>query len=270
MTRRIRALPWLATGLLLVLPAAPPAGAADTGADTGRKQAVEVIQRMSSFLAGTKQFSVTIEIGYDVVQEWGQKIEFGETRTVTVRRPDRIRVDTTDRNGAASGLLFDGKAITAYDVKENVYATAATPGSLEGAIDYFVDDLGMRLPMAGVLSERFPKLVEQWADDVAYVEEATIAGKRCDHVALRGEWEDVQMWIAKGDQPLLQRMVITYTRAEGKPQFSAQLADWNLSPAVPDSLFAFTPPDGATKVAFAPQRGSGPHGGVVDLKGGKP
>ena len=272
MTTHNRALWPLTEGILLLLFGLSPVAARDakTDPDNGAEQARQAIARMSDFLSKAKQFSVNLEISYDVVQESGQKIEFGETRAVTLRRPDRIRVDTTDRNGALSGLVFDGQQISAFDSKENVYATVAKPGSLDGAIAYFVNDLGMRLPMAGVLSERFPETVKGWAKDIAYVEESTIAGTRCDQIALHGEWEDVQMWIARGDQPLLQRMVITYTRAEGKPQFAAQLTNWNLSPSVPDSAFAFTPPAGAAKIAFVPQREGAPHAGVVDLKGDQP
>ena len=61
----------------------------------------------------------------------------------------------------------------------------------------------------------------------------------------------MQLWIAQGDQPLPRRRVITYKDAEGQPQFRAQFSEWNLSPDAPDSPFAFTPSEGATKIAFA-------------------
>jgi hypothetical protein len=34
-------------------------------------------------------YGVTVEIGFDVVHEWGQKIEFGETRVADIRTPGR-------------------------------------------------------------------------------------------------------------------------------------------------------------------------------------
>ena len=64
----------------------------------------------------------------------------------------------------------------------------------------------------------------------------------------------MQLWIAQGDQPLPRRLVLTYKKAEGQPQFWAQFSDWNLSPEVPDSLFVFTPPEGAAKIAFAARK----------------
>jgi len=240
----------LPTAVLLLLLLGGPANAGQQ-ADKGGDQATASIQRMSDFLAATKQFGVTIETGYDVVQDWGQKIEFGETRVVTVRRPDHIRVDTTDREGSTSGLVFDGKQIAFFDTSDKAYATLAKPGSLDAAISYFVNDLGMRLPMAGFLSVRLPQMLSDWANNVAYVDQSTIAGVPCDHVALSGNWEDIQMWIARGDKPLLQRLVITYKRAEGQPQFWAQFSNWNLSPSVPDSAFSFTPPKGLAKISFA-------------------
>jgi hypothetical protein len=76
----------------------------------------------------------------------------------------------------------------------------------------------------------------------------------------------VQLWIAQGDEPLLQRMLITYKRAEGQPQFRAQFKEWNLSPEVSDATFAFSPAEGAVKIAFKAEQTAGEHPGVVDLK----
>jgi hypothetical protein len=216
-------------------------------------EATKAIERMSQFLAGAKQFSVTVDIAYDIVQEWGQKIEFGESRKVTLRRPDRLRAEITDRDGSTTGLVFDGKQITAYDVKARVYATEPQPGTLDKAIDHFVDDLGMDFPLAGFLQTGVVKSLDKWAREVRYVEASTVVGTPCDHVAVRGDWEDVQFWIARGDRPLLQRIVITYKRAEGSPQFSAQFHDWNLDAAALDSAFAFTPPEGMGQIPFAPR-----------------
>ena len=51
-------------------------------------------------LSQAQRFSVTLDIGFDAVQDSGRKIEFGETRQIVLRRPDRLRVDATKRDGA--------------------------------------------------------------------------------------------------------------------------------------------------------------------------
>lgn len=229
-----------------------PARAAS--ADDFDPAAMQSITRLSDFMTKSKQLDVTIDVAYDVVQDWGQKLEFGETRRMTMRRPDRFKVATTDRDGTVSGVVFDGQQIAAFNSKDKVYATTPLAGTVDAAIAHVVDDLGMRLPMAAIFQGTLARDAKTWARDVRYVEASTIAGVACDHVALHGDWEDVQLWIARGDRPLLQRIVITYHRAEGKPQFSAQLRDWNLDPTVDDAVFTFTPPAGAAKIAFKPRR----------------
>jgi hypothetical protein len=68
-----------------------------------------ILKRMADFLSQTQRFSVTVDIGFDVVQDSGQKIEFGETRKIVIRRPDRARIDITKGDGATSGFIFDGQ-----------------------------------------------------------------------------------------------------------------------------------------------------------------
>jgi hypothetical protein len=233
-----------------------PAHAQETSAGNPEleEQAMAVLRRMTEFLSLAQRFSVTIDAGFDAVQDSGQKIEFGETRQIVLRRPDHLRIDATKRDGAKSTLLFDGKDMTVFHPQENVYATMAKPGSVDEAIAYFVHDLGMRLPLAELLNSHLDKALPERVRVAAYVESSSIAGVPCDHLALRGDEADMQVWVAQDGPALPRRLVITYRRIDGRPQFWAQFSDWNLSPEVPDSLFAFTPPTGAAKIAFSPQQ----------------
>jgi hypothetical protein len=205
---------------------------------------------MVEFLANSQHFTVTTDIGYDVMQEWGQKIEFGATRKITVRRPDRMAVDITDRDGTRRGFRFDGKQIAFFGVDEKVYATAEKTGDLDAAFLYFTRDLRMPLPMAELFSNNLPKTLKDKVSEAYSVEETTIDGTQGNHLAIRNDMIDAQMWIAKGDKPVPQRIVLTYKLEDGEPQFWANFRDWNFSPETPDSLFTFTPADGARRIAF--------------------
>jgi hypothetical protein len=242
--------------LTLLLAGAPGSAqqTSPTAAPDSAAQAMAVLQRMAELLSQAQRFSVTADIGFDAVQDSGQKIEFGETRKVVLRRPDRLRIDAVKRDGSQSVVLFDGKAITVVHPQENVYATAARPGSVDAAMAYFVHDLGLRLPLAELVNSHLAQRLPEQVRDAAYVESSSIAGVPCDHLALRGDEADLQVWIAQGQQPLPRRLVITYRHADGRPQFWAQFSDWNLEPAVPDALFAFTPPTGTAQIAFSPRQ----------------
>jgi hypothetical protein len=254
---------WALTLLLLSVPVqAQQTSAAHPEIE---EQAMAVLKRMAAFLTQAQRFSVTVDTGFDVVQDSGQKIEFGETRQMVLRRPDRIRIDATKRNGSKSGMFFDGNDIAVFNAKENVYATVARPGTVDEAIAYFLNDLDMRLPLAELLSSYLATTLPEHVHAAAYVEPSQIAGVPCDHLALRGDQADLQLWVAQGNQPLPRRLVITYTREDGRPQFWAQFSEWNLAPEVPDALFVFTPPAGATKIAFALQQRMQP--GAAEEKG---
>src|SRR5262245_42272512 len=97
-------------------------------------KAMTIVKRMVAMLSQAKQFSFTADIGFDVVQDSGQKIEVGETRKIVVRRPDDIRVDVTKRDGSVSGFVFDGQQIAVFNVQDKVYATVAKPGTIDEAI----------------------------------------------------------------------------------------------------------------------------------------
>ena len=232
-------------------------------AQKSEEQAKGVMKRMADYLSQAKRFSVTVDTGFDAVQEFGQKIEFGEIRKMVLSRPDRLRVDATKRDGSKSEFVFDGKEIALYFAKENVYATDTRPGTVDQAIEYFTNDLDMRLPLAELLSSNLSQVLQDKVLEAAYVEKSFIAGVPCDHVTFRGDEADLQLWVAQGAKPLPQRLVITYTRIDGRPQFWAQFSNWNLAPEVPNSLFVFKPPAGAAKIVFAPKVMMQPGGNVT-------
>ena len=45
----------------------------------------------------------------------------------------------------------------------------------------------------------------------------------------------MQLWIARGKEPLPRRVVITYKNAPGQPQFRADLYDWKIGGAAADA-----------------------------------
>ena len=206
------------------------------------------LEAMADSLAKAQRLGVTIDCTYDVLQDSGEKIEFGERRVVTLRRPDRARIDVTKRDGSRRGLLFDGTQLAVFDLEQKVYATATEPGTVDAAFDHFVNDLHMRLPLRELLKTDLPQELKDVVGSARLVGEEQLGSTATDHIAFRGETADVQLWIPRDGDPLPKRIVITYRLAGGQPQFEAELSAWDLHPDVPDSLFAFTPAAGAERI----------------------
>ena len=186
---------------VLLLPGVLLAADSQSAEPAAPDPAMEQLLRMANHLSSLKAFSVALQTGYDVVQESGQKIEFGEQRNLTLVRPDRFRVDATASDGGESVTLFDGKTLTLYDKDEGVYATTERPGDIDSAIAYFVKDLQMRLPLALLFVTDLPKQLERRVTEAAIVETTQIGGAPCLHIAARAESVDVQVWLpTSGDR----------------------------------------------------------------------
>jgi hypothetical protein len=209
-----------------------------------------LLLRMADFLGTTQQLSATIHTNYDTIQKSGQKVEWDEVRTLALSRPGRLRMEVEKSNGARSLVVFDGKEISAYDEAGRVYAQAPQPGGIDEALVYFVRDLRMRMPLAALLLSRARTDLDRRVRSVEYVEKTGILGATAHHLVGRTDTVEFQVWIADGDRPLPQRIVLTYPGAPGQPQFRAQFA-WNVAPEFSDSLFTFTPPTDVSRIPFA-------------------
>ncbi|MBM2830803.1 MAG: hypothetical protein HW411_1593 [Gammaproteobacteria bacterium] len=225
-----------------------------TQEDDIEQEAMASLMRMATFLSGAQQLSVTIDAGHDAVQRWGQKIEFGAVRHVTIRRPDRVRVDVVNRDGSQSGVRFNSKEISVFSVDDKVYATDLKPGSADSAMEHLVEKLEIGLPLRELFSSELPKLLKERVTGANVVGTETLGGVRCEHLALRSTELDAQIWIDKDGHPLPRRIVLTYWHVKGEPQFWANFSDWNLSAKVPDSLFEYTPPPDSERIPFVPRK----------------
>jgi hypothetical protein len=252
---------FLALVMVLALGPVPVRATNDVPASQAMGQDTEakaILMKMADFLAKAQAFSVTVRSSYDAIQEDGQRIEFGETYRILIQRPDHLRVDNMRSDGEHGQLIFDGKTITVFKADDNVFASVEQPGTVDNAVVYLVRDLQITLPLARMFRTNFPQDLEKQVASVSYVEEDTLFDVPTDHLAARAADVDVQVWIARGEPPLPRRVILTYKKASGQPQFRADFSEWAISPAIADGSFTFTPPKNAEKIPFvAPERQKG-------------
>jgi hypothetical protein len=209
---------------------------------------------MADFMARAPAMSVTMRSDYDAIQADGQRIQFGERRRILMQRPDKLRVDVERSDGERGMVVFDGRWITAFKPAENVFARVEKPGTLDQALVYLVRDLRATLPLARMFTTGFPVDLDKRATTVIFVEECSLFDVPTDHVAVRSAEVDLQLWIARGPQPLPRRVVIAYKNAPGEPQFRADLYDWSVPTKLDAAAFAFAPPAGAEQIMYLAPR----------------
>jgi hypothetical protein len=146
-------------------------------------------------------------------------------RQVLIDRPNHMRVQAEMSNGEKLTMYFDGKTFIMFSPKEDVFSKLEKPGSVDDVMKFIVLDLQTPIPQSTLLLASIKEELEKRVTEVNFVEQTTIAGKPADHLAARTADIDFQVWVAQGEQPLPLRVVITYKRAPGQPQFSADLSD---------------------------------------------
>jgi hypothetical protein len=131
-----------------------------------------------------------------------------------------------------------------------MYDTTRQPGDIDASLDFLAEQLGVPRQLRDFFSKDLTASLGGAMRSGYYVGESMISGVLCDHLALRSETEDVQVWIAQGDEPVPRRIIIAYRQIEGQPRFWAQFTEWDFSPEVSDTTFTFSPPEGATRIHF--------------------
>ena len=236
---------------LMLLPLAASGSGDQPGIDP---RADSLVHRMSDELANLRSFRVDTEAADEIVLQSGQKVQEVSQSRVAVKRPNRLR---SDRLGPIADVVFryDGDQLSLLGKRTGMYATAKAPSTLDAAIDYGRDELGLEAPGADLLFSRPYEVLMQGVSSGQYVGLEPIEGVLCHHLAFRSAEVDWQIWIEDGPHPLPRRYVITSKSEPGSPEFAVRLSHWEPHATLPDSLFSFTPPAGAKKIDFLSRSG---------------
>ena len=215
-------------------------------------EAEKLLRRLSESIKATKNYAFIVIDTIDEVQENGRKLQFSHVRTATISRPDRMKVITTG-DFANRSCWKDKKTFTLLDRDENVYGQIKSPGTIEETMDLLIERYATFTPLADLLSEDIYSVLTDRALEIRYVGLHHAAGIKCHHLAGTNEDIDWQAWIDAGEEPRFRKLVITYKRMPGQPQYSAVLQDFEDLPSRPgEDVFKFEPPPGAERIKFMP------------------
>jgi len=212
-------------------------------------RADQLLRKMARDLASAKTLQFDAEHVTEVVTKQGQKIQLLATSRVDVQRPNKLRSDRTGPLADAS-LYYNGRDLTIYGRRVNMYATAQAPDTIDKAIDFGRDELGLDAPAADLLyTDAYPTLMEDVVSGT-YLGLEDVGGRACHHLAYVGHQTDWQIWIEDGPRALPCRYVITSKRVKESPEYTIDLKNWKVDERLPAETFTFTPPRDAVKIDF--------------------
>jgi hypothetical protein len=203
------------------------------------------------FVSAAPAFLVAGEGGNEELQEDGQLLEFGVDFAFVIQRPAKANLRIDSRDGATATLILDGESMSVHTLFNETfyYDTTEQPGDIDASLDHLSAELGVPRQLRAFLSEELTASLDTLTSGY-YVGEAFIDDVKCDHLALRDDTRDVQVWIAKGAEPVPRRIVIRHRLAEGQPRVWVELTEWDLSPGPVADKFTLALPPRAERVDF--------------------
>lgn len=234
---------WMAPGVF----AAEQTPDTTPGPDIDRRSE-RVLLDACGYLRSAERFSVNSEVNYEDILETGTRVEYNRQASIVLERPNHLRIDSESDKGRRS-FYYDGKTLTVYHPDKGVYSTFPAPDTIDAMVDA-VEARGIMMPASDLLLNHPCEALGEHLQTGTYAGRHYLDGDWYHHLLLSADAVDVQLWVAAGEDPVIHRLVITYTTQPGEPQYRALLSDWNFDPAIDAATFTFTPPADARKVAF--------------------
>jgi hypothetical protein len=218
-------------------------------------QAKDALTRMGEYYKSLGAYALHQEIAHEQVINNDLKVQKQSTSDVTVRQPDHLRAIVVADDDKSHTLYFDGKTFTVFFPGKNYYAQMDAPGTTSAALQRAQADYGVELPMANFLDMAASGELLKDLTAGGLVGSSRVGGFDAEHYAYRTAEVDYQVWIASGDKPLPLKVVITSKKMPAQPEHSVVMT-WDTAPKIDDTLFAFAPPEGATKIPFGTPPGA--------------
>ncbi|MGX1097033.1 DUF2092 domain-containing protein [Amorphus sp. MBR-141] len=242
--------PWVAAAVLAgsVGTAAAQGGSADPAA--ADPDAVAAVQAMTDHLAGMSSFAFDATTLFDEPVLEGAPSKRAGSVHVAVKRPDKLFFEATFDDGSDRKVWFDGTTVTLANVVDETYIALPFDGDTDGLIEAIQTRLGLNLP---VLMFARSKPFDDIADNVLDI---SLGGTRTlgDAASTLVDIDTIdaasQLWIADGGAPLPERLVITYVRQVGDPEYILTFDGFSEEDQ-PDATFEAQIPDGWTAVELS-------------------
>lgn len=177
-------------------------------------------------------------------------IQTDEATDIEVRRPDKLRSSTVGSEGNVTKSWYDGKTLSLWHRRANLYASAVAPASLDDCIVAMRDNMGFAPTLASLLSSKLLERALMGVTSGYYVALEPINGVLCHHLAFTQEKIDWQLWVEEGKQLTIRKIVVTFKQRPGSPRYAAVFSHWDFKPGLVEYLFQCDPPEGAVRAEF--------------------
>ena len=209
--------------------------------------AKELVKKSYNYLGSLKSYTYKATILNEDAYADHMMLYITHNYSVSVQRPGKVRIEVRGDVENRNTIMNDGK-VSIYDTEENKYAEIPVEDDIDDALDTLIDDYNLSIPLTQLLySDTAEDLEDELKSEGYYFGTVNVDGKPCYYVGFPGKEWDIQLWIEKGDRPLIRRAAFVDKMMKGQPRSMIKVT-WDIDEMIDQSLFTFAAPKGATKV----------------------
>lgn len=213
------------------------------------EQVKELLNRMSAEIAALDDFIIHGDSYSDARLSAGQIIEHAsQVRLHLIRETEQIRISNKSAEGSKE-IYFDGETLSLFDSVGNVYAQRYVAGGLNGLLEFVTGQAEVESPMLDFIATDVADTFLDGASDLKHLGQSLVRGKHYEHIGIRYDDVDVQIWIASDGPTLPGKMSISSKWEGGAPRFVGFMT-WDIDPNIEGEVFRFEPPDDAVNIGF--------------------
>lgn len=200
------------------------------------------------YLGSLDQFSFDAVTSNDDVYRDTMLVSYQHKVQVSLQRPDKLHVHVLGDLKNKSTYLFND-TFTMIDNEHNFYGQIQVPNNIDSALDQLFENFNIKTPLANLLytdlDKRLPPKQQGY-----YFGTTLIDAKVCHHIGFTNENRELQVWIEKGQTPLIKKFVII-DKVEKLTPRSTTVLRWDLHPRFDEKHFRFKAPEGAVKISVS-------------------
>jgi hypothetical protein len=200
----------------------------------------EIIDEMGTRLGSAQALSVTTREARDIVKPNGQPQTLTLTRKLTLRRPDRLYVETS--GDQRNELWYDGVGLTMALHNEKVFGQARMPETLDRTLDAMNERYGISTPIGDFLYSSPSKALLSSTTTGGWVARETINGQPADHLSFKDNGVSWEIWIAASGDALPVKGIATFPGSRRLRRTEFTFSDWNFAPPIANDRFTPTVP----------------------------
>jgi hypothetical protein len=201
-------------------------------------KADSLLKEMSDFLGTKYKYSFKAEIMFDDIIDSGRKLQRSASEKVFVQKTNKVYIEYISDVGGQK-FWYDDSNVTILDLPRSLYSKIVVPNSIDQAFDELLKRYDYSTPFSELLFVNPYKILTENVEAGYYIGSSIVFGVPCNHLGLVDRNVDWQIWIEDGQRKIPRKIVITYKKIPGSPQFIAILKDWIFDQ--PFSHFLFKP-----------------------------